>query len=306
MKSYKEIGLLARKLLYLICKKLKFRRKFMKYNDETMDAYLKDLNRIPLLTAEEEKDLAQKAASGSKSAKNKLVSANLRFVVAIAKTYQGRGFELMDLISEGNLGLISAVDHFDVSKGYKFISYAVWWIRQSIQKALSDKSRAIRLPMNKVSEIYQIEKARSLVETDKAEEEQVREIAKILGMKTSYVRDLINLNKDMLSLDAPLDSEKSEAVFGDMFKDEINPTPEQEALDSALKNDVDTTLKTLKPKAERVIRMRYGLGGYKAMSLKEIGDACGLTKERIRQIEKGAVQMLQSPSRRRRLEAYVA
>ena len=278
----------------------------MKYNDETMDAYLKDLNRIPLLTAEEEKDLAQKAAAGSKSAKNKLVSANLRFVVAIAKTYQGRGFELMDLISEGNLGLIAAVDHFDVSKGYKFISYAVWWIRQSIQKALSDKSRAIRLPMNKVSEIYQIEKARSLVETDKAEEEQVREIAKILGMKTSYVRDLINLNKDMLSLDAPVDSDKSETAFGDMFKDEINPTPEQEALDSALKNDVDTTLKTLKPKAERVIRMRYGIGGYKAMSLKEIGDACGLTKERIRQIEKGAVQMLQSPSRKRRLEAYVA
>lgn len=278
----------------------------MKYNDETMDAYLKDLNRIPLLTAEEEKDLAQKAAAGSKSAKNKLVSANLRFVVAIAKTYQGRGFELMDLISEGNLGLIAAVDHFDVSKGYKFISYAVWWIRQSIQKALSDKSRAIRLPMNKVSEIYQIEKARSLVETDKAEEEQVREIAKILGMKPSYVRDLINLNKDMLSLDAPVDSDKSETAFGDMFKDEINPTPEQEALDSALKNDVDTTLKTLKPKAERVIRMRYGIGGYKAMSLKEIGDACGLTKERIRQIEKGAVQMLQSPSRKRRLEAYVA
>ena len=278
----------------------------MKYNDETMEAYLKDLNRIPLLTAEEEKDLAQKAAAGSKSAKNKLVNANLRFVVAIAKTYQGRGFELMDLISEGNLGLIAAADHFDVSKGYKFISYAVWWIRQSIQKALSDKSRAIRLPMNKVSEIYQIEKARSLVENDKAEEEQIREIAKILGMKPAYVRDLVNLNKDLISLDAPLSDDKGSAVFGDTFKDEINPTPEQMAMETALKNDVDSTLKTLKPKAERVIRMRYGIGGYKAMSLKEIGDECGLTKERIRQIEKGAVQMLQAPSRKRRLEAYVA
>ncbi len=278
----------------------------MKYNDETMDAYLKDLNRIPLLTADEEKDLAVKAAAGSKAAKNKLVNANLRFVVAIAKTYQNRGFELMDLISEGNIGLMAAVDHFDVSKGYKFISYAVWWIRQSIQKALSDRSRAIRLPSNKVNELYQIEKARTLVESDKAEEEQTREIAKILGMKTSYVRDLLNFNRDMISLDAPIDAEKGGAVFGDTFRDEINPTPEQEALTSALKRDVDRALKTLKPKAERVLRMRYGLNGYKPMSLKEIGDECGLTKERIRQIEKTAVQTLQSPSRRRRLEAYVA
>ena len=278
----------------------------MKYNDETMDAYLKDLNRIPLLTADEEKDLAVKAAAGSKAAKNKLINANLRFVVAIAKTYQNRGFELMDLINEGNIGLIAAVDHFDVSKGYKFISYAVWWIRQSIQKALSDRSRAIRLPSNKVNELYQIEKARTLVESDKAEEEQTKEIAKILGMKTSYVRDLLNFNRDMISLDAPIDAEKGGAVFGDTFRDEINPTPEQEALTSALKRDVDGALKTLKPKAERVLRMRYGLNGYKPMSLKEIGDECGLTKERIRQIEKSAVQTLQSPSRRRRLEAYVA
>lgn len=278
----------------------------MKFDDEMMDLYLKDINRIPLLTAEEEKKLAVEARNGSKSAKNKLVNANLRFVVAIAKTYQGRGFELMDLISEGNLGLMTAVDHFDVSKGYKFISYAVWWIRQSIQKAIYDRSRAIRLPMNKVNELYQIEKARTMVETDMAEDEQITEIAKILGMEASYVRNLLNFNRDMLSLDAPIDSTKSDAVMGDIYKDEINPTPEQVAMEDALKNDVDGALKTLKPKAERVLRMRYGLGGYKAMSLKEIGDACGLTKERIRQIEKGAVQMLQSPSRRRRLEAYVA
>ena len=278
----------------------------MKFDDEMMDLYLEDINRIPLLTAEEEKKLAVEARNGSKSAKNKLVNANLRFVVAIAKTYQGRGFELMDLISEGNLGLMTAVDHFDVSKGYKFISYAVWWIRQSIQKAIYDRSRAIRLPMNKVNELYQIEKARTMVETDMAEDEQITEIAKILGMEAGYVRNLLNFNRDMLSLDAPIDATKSDAVMGDIYKDEINPTPEQAAMESALKHDVDGALKTLKPKAERVLRMRYGLGGYKAMSLKEIGDACGLTKERIRQIEKGAVQMLQSPSRRRRLEAYVA
>ena len=278
----------------------------MKYDDETITAYMKDLSRIPLLTAEEEKELAIKAAAGSRSARNKLVNANLRFVIAIAKTYQNRGFELADLISEGNIGLMTAVDHFDVSKGYKFISYAVWWIRQSIQKALSDRSRPIRLPMNKVNDLYQIEKARSLVENDKAEEEQVKEIAKILGMKDSYVRDLLNFNRDMISLDAPVDSTKSEAVFGDTFKDEINPSPEQSVISAALKSDVDDALKTLKPKAERVIRMRYGLNGYKPMSLKEIGDKCGLTKERIRQIEISAVQTLRSPSRKRRLEAYVA
>ena len=150
------------------------------------------------------------------------------------------------------------------------------------------------------------EKSPDNLETDKTEEEQTREIAKMLGMKVSYVRELLNFNRDMISLDAPIDATKSETAVGDAFKDDINPTPEQQALTSALKSDVETTLKTLKPKAERVLRMRYGIGGYKAMSLKEIGDACGLTKERIRQIEKGAVQMLQSPSRRRRLEAYVA
>ena len=278
----------------------------MKFDDETIAAYMKDLSRIPLLTAEEEKELAIKAASGSRSARNKLVNANLRFVIAIAKTYQNRGFELADLISEGNIGLMTAVDHFDVSKGYKFISYAVWWIRQSIQKALSDRSRAIRLPMNKVNELYQIEKARTLVENDKAEDEQVKEIARILGMKSSYVRELLNFNRDMISLDAPVDSEKSETVFADTFKDEINPTPEQNAISAALKNDVDIALKTLKPKAERVMRMRYGLNGYKPMSLKEIGEQCGLTKERIRQIELSAVQTLKTPSRKRYLEAYVA
>lgn len=278
----------------------------MKYDDETITAYMKDLSRIPLLTAEEEKEVALKAAEGSRAAKNKLVTSNLRFVVAIAKTYQGNGFELADLISEGNLGLMSAVEHYDVTKGYKFISYAVWWIRQSIQKALSDRSRAIRLPMNKVNEIHQIEKARSMVESDKFESEQITEIAKILGMKASYVRELLNFNQDMVSLDAPIDEKRSNASFGEIYCDEINPTPEQEALAKALKTDVDSALRTLKPKAERVMRMRYGIGGYKAMSLKEIGDECGLTKERIRQIEKGAVQTLQSPSRRRRLEAYVA
>lgn len=278
----------------------------MKYEDETITAYMEDLSRIPLLTADEERDLAQKAARGSKAAKNRLVSANLRFVIAVARTYQNLGLDLADLISEGNIGLMSAVDHFDVSKGYKFISYAVWWIRQSIQKALSETGRAIRLPSNKVNELCRIEKARSLLEPDRAEEEQTREIARILGMKPSYVRELLNLGRDPLSMDAPTGESGNGVPLGELFQDEVNPTPEQAAFADALKTEVNVALKTLKPKSENVIRMRYGLNGYRPMTLKEIGDACGLTKEGVRQIEVSAKQTLSRPSLRRRLESYVA
>lgn len=279
----------------------------MKYEDETLTAYLNDIKKIPLLTAEEEKELAIKAKNGSKAAKDKLVTANLRFVLTIAKTYQGRGLELADLVSEGNIGLMSAIDHFDVEKGYKFISYAVWWIRQSINKALSDKSRAIRLPMNRVNELVQIEKAKSMVSKSNPEEIQNQEIAEILGMPVSHVRDMLNFNKDLISLDAMVDSQESDgASFGDFIQDEVNETPEQMAMAAALSEDIDSALKTLKPTAQKVIQLRYGLNGGKQMSLKEVGEIVGLTKERIRQIEKTAVQTLRLPSRRMRLESYVA
>ncbi|MBQ0051954.1 MAG: RNA polymerase sigma factor RpoD/SigA [Treponema sp.] len=278
----------------------------MKYDDETIAIYLKDINRFPLLTPEEEKELAVKAAEGSVSAKNKLVNSNLRFVITIAKSYQNRGIELADLISEGNIGLMTAVDHFDVTKGYKFISYAVWWIRQSIQKALCDKSRSIRLPMNKVGELVQIEKARTLVDSDKAEEQQIKEIAEILGMNRSYVRELLNFNKGTVSLDSPLDEVENGVCLGDMYSDDVNASPEEYAISEAMKEDLNAAVESLKPTAAKVLKMRYGLNGNKPMSLAEIGSECGLTKERIRQIELGAVKTLQLPSRKRRLESYVA
>ena len=279
----------------------------MKNEDETITLYMNDLKKIPLLTPEEEKDLAEKAAKGSAAAKNKLVKSNLRFVITIAKTYQGHGLDLADLISEGNLGLINAVDHFDVTKGYRFISYAVWWIRQSIQKALCDKSRAIRLPMNKVNELAQIQKAKAIVGNDKAEEQQIAEIAMMLNMSEEKVRNMLNLDKEVISLDAPIDTSSSDGdSFGATFKDEENAGPEERAIAKAMKADVESAVNTLKPTAQKVLRMRYGLNGGKPMSLSEVGAVVGLTKERIRQIEKGAVQTLQLPSRRQKLESYVA
>ena len=279
----------------------------MKNEDETITLYMNDLKKIPLFTPEEEKDLAEKAAKGSAAAKNKLVKSNLRFVITIAKTYQGHGLDLADLISEGNLGLINAVDHFDVTKGYRFISYAVWWIRQSIQKALCDKSRAIRLPMNKVNELAQIQKAKAIVGNDKAEEQQIAEIAMMLNMSEEKVRNMLNLDKEVISLDAPIDTSSSDGdSFGATFKDEENAGPEERAIAKAMKADVESAVNTLKPTAQKVLRMRYGLNGGKPMSLSEVGAVVGLTKERIRQIEKGAVQTLQLPSRRQKLESYVA
>ena len=279
----------------------------MKHDDETISFYLNDIKNIPLLTQDEEKKLAEEAVKGSLEAKNKLVKSNLRFVITIAKSYQGRGLELSDLISEGNIGLMTAVDHFDVSKGYRFISYAVWWIRQSIQKALCDKSRAIRLPMNKVSELAQVQKAKAIVGSDKAEAQQISEMAAILSMSEEKVRDMLKLDKDIISLDAPIDNDaKDSDSFGAGFKDEINAGPEERAIESAMKSDVASAVNTLKPTAQKVLRMRYGLNGLKPMSLSEVGAVVGLTKERIRQIEKGAIQTLQLPSKKRRLEAYVA
>lgn len=269
--------------------------------------YLKQINKIPLLSSEEENELLEKAANGDKQAKNKIVEANLRFVVKIAKEYMNRGFEFEDLIDEGNAGLMIAVDHFKPSMGVHFITYAVWWIRQSISKAISEKSRSIRLPQNRANDVAQIEKARHFIGTDKNEDEQIREIAKVLNLDAMLVRELININRDMKSLDAPVgDYNGDSASFGDFIADNKNATPESQVLNNAMHDDIESVLSSLKPKEERVLRLRYGLNGNKPMSLKEVGDVCGLTKERIRQIEKRAILNLRLPSRSRRLEAYVA
>ena len=279
----------------------------MTHNDNILALYLKDINKIPMLSHEEQSELADKAQKGDKKAQDKLVNANLRFVVNVAKKYQNHGLDLTDLISEGNLGLLTAVEKFDSSKGYHFISYAVWWIRQSILKAICEKSRPIRLPLNRANELVQIEHAKKVLGHKKTEQQEYEEIGKMLNMEPSHVREMINISRDMISLDAGInDGENNHAKIGDFFEDDTYDRPEEKAIDHAMKNDINNIVDSLKPNEAKIIRMRFGLNGYKPMSLKEVGEICDLTKERIRQIEKNAIVRLQHPTRSRKLEAYVA
>ena len=277
-------------------------------NDENiLSMYLKDINKVSLLSREEETDLALKAKAGDKAAKDKIVNANLRFVVNVAKKYQNHGLDLPDLISEGNIGLLTAVDRFDVSKGYHFISYAVWWIRQAILKAICEKSRAIRLPLNRANELVQIEHARKLMAGDKTEEQEFAEVARMLKMEKQHVREMVNISRDMISLDAQIaSSDNDRTSVSDFIEDERYDNPDEEAISNAMKRDIGKVLNTLKPNEAKVLSLRYGLNGTRPMSLKEVGDTCNLTKERIRQIEKHAIVRMRHPRRMQRLEAYIA
>ena len=279
----------------------------MSGNDNVLALYLKDINKIPLLTREEENDLAIKAARGDEKAKHKIVNANLRFVVNVAKKYQNRGLDLTDLISEGNIGLLTAIERFDVTKGYHFISYAVWWIRQAILKAICEKSRPIRLPLNRANELVQIEKARKTLTGNKSEEEEIAEVAGMLNMDSAHVRDIIRISRDMVSLDSALrPADADSATIGEFLEDDQYENPEQSAINMTMREDIDSVLDSLSEKEAEVLRYRYGLNGSSSMSLKEVGDVFNLTKERIRQIEKKALRRLQHPQRMSRLEAYVA
>lgn len=272
-----------------------------------LELYLRDINKVPLLTREEETSLAIEAAKGNKAAKNKIVNANLRFVVNIAKKYQNHGLDLTDLISEGNIGLLVAIDKFDVTKGYHFISYAVWWIRQSILKAICEKSRSIRLPLNRANELVRIEHARKSIVGNKTIEQELTEVAEMLNMDKDHVREMINISREMISLDAELNTpENDKTSVGDFIEDTQSEKPEDKVVNDSLKEEINNVLHTLKPNEENVLRLRFGLNGEKPMSLKEVGDVCNLTKERIRQIEKHAILRMQHVTRARRLESYVS
>ncbi len=275
-------------------------------DSNVLSIYLKEINKVPLLTRELEDKYAREAAMGQKFAKDMLVKSNLRFVVNVAKRYQNQGIPLSDLISEGNIGLINAIERYDVDKGYHFISYAVWWIRQAILKAICEKSRMIRLPLNRANELVQIEKARKYVSAGLSEDSEIDEIAKMLDMDASHVADLVNISRDLVSLETPVFDERDSSVLGDFVENSNYKSPDDYVVEESLKNDINGVLQTLTDKESEVVQYRFGLNGRRAMSLKEIGDRFHLTKERIRQIEKAALKRLSVPGRAEVLEGYVA
>lgn len=256
--------------------------------DNLLALYLKDINKVSLLTRGEEESLAREAVQGNAAAKERLVRANLRFVVNVAKKYQHRGLPLEDLISEGNIGLMRAIDRFDVEKGYHFISYAVWWVRQAILSALSEKSRTIRLPTNRALELANIQRREG-------------EKAPITGSAAN----LLNISREPLSLDAPSGPDDDSAPFGETVEDTSAPRQEELAIESCLRDEINEVLGSLARKESEIIQYRFGLNGRKPLSLRELGTRFRLTKERIRQIEKKAIRQLQSSARSMMLRAYM-
>ncbi len=280
----------------------------MEEDKDVLSIYLKEINRIPLLSHEQEYDLAVRAQRGDEKAREKLINSNLRFVVAVAKKYQGQGLPLEDLIDEGNIGLLIAMDKFEPDKGYHFISYAVWWIRQSIMKAICEKSRAVRLPLNRANELIQIQKAqKSLIHETGSSDVSIEEIAKAAGLDKTLVNELLSISRETVSFDTPVSNgnESSTTKLGDFIEDE-GYGPEELAMQKCLKEDINAVLDTLSDKEKEIIILRFGLNNNAPMSLKEIGELYNLTKERIRQIEKRALERLKQPSRARILESYTA
>jgi RNA polymerase primary sigma factor len=275
-------------------------------DDNSLSIYLKEINKVPLLSREEEEMYARRAADGDPVAKNKLINANLRFVVNVAKKYQNQGLPLADLISEGNIGLMNAIERFDVNKGYHFISYAVWWIRQAILKAICEKSRMIRLPLNRANELVQIEKVRKELQIGSRGESEIDEIARQLDMDRDHVAELLNISRDLVSLDTPIYDEKDSSLLSDFVEDKGQKAPEETVVDRSLKEEINQVLSTLSKKEADIIQYRFGLNGKRPMSLKEIGTRYKLTKERIRQIEKKALKRLQHPSRSHSLRSYIS
>ncbi len=268
-----------------------------------INTYINEINRIPLLTRDEEMELALRAKKGDETARKKLLEANSRFVVSIAKKYQNRGLPLADLISEGNIGLITALEKFEPETGNHFISYAVWWIRQSILKAIGDKSRMIRLPMNKNTDFLQVQGAKARLEAA-GDDVSLDDIARECSMSAEDVKELLSYAGNVTSLDSPL-TEGEGSTFGDFIESPM-PGPEAQVIEKSLSESIDRILDSLSERERNVIIRRYGLHDTKPLSLKEVGDIYGLTKERIRQIEKKVLDSMRQDSEIRELKAYIA
>jgi RNA polymerase primary sigma factor len=278
----------------------------MNDDNHLLHLYLREINRYPLLSREEEALLIRRAVNGDQIAKEKLIRSNLRFVVAVAKRYRTRDIPFLDLINEGNIGLLKAVEHFDMDKGYHFISYAGFWVRQSILKALSETSRLIRLPWNRANELVHIERKRREIQGESSKAEELHRIAEELGMSHDHVSRLLQVAQEPLSLDSPVQGDREYSQLGELVCDPKGENPEEAVVSQSLSEHIHRLLQTLPSKEAEILALRYGLNGEKCLSLREIGRRFQLSRERIRQIEKKAIKKLRAPSCRRLLQAYVA
>ncbi|MBE6609419.1 MAG: RNA polymerase sigma factor RpoD [Ruminococcaceae bacterium] len=272
--------------------------------DDPVRMYLKEIGRVPLLKMDEELELAEKMGKGDDKAKQRLVEANLRLVVSIAKRYVGKGMFFLDLIQEGNLGLMKAVDKFDYQKGYKFSTYATWWIRQAITRAIADQARTIRIPVHMVETIHKVSRASRQLLQENGREPTAEEIAKTLGMSPEKVREIMKVAQDPVSLETPI-GEEEDSHLGDFIPDDDSPAPAEAASQSMLREQLIEVLRTLTPREEQVLTLRFGLEDGRPRTLEEVGRVFNITRERIRQIEAKALRKLRHPSRSKRLKDYL-
>ena len=272
--------------------------------DDPVRMYLKEIGKIPLLTPERESYLAEQIAVGDKAAKDELIEANLRLVVSIAKRHVGKGMYFLDLIQEGNLGLIKAVEKFDYSKGYKFSTYATWWIRQAITRAIADQARTIRIPVHMVETIHKVSRTMRQLLQEFGREPTTDEIAESLGMTADKVREIMKIAQDPVSLETPI-GEEEDSHLGDFVEDSDSPAPSETASFSLLREQLCNILHTLTPREEQVIKLRFGLEDGRPRTLEEVGKKFDITRERIRQIEAKALRKLRHPSRSKTLKDYL-
>ena len=272
--------------------------------DDPVKVYLKEIGRVPLLTSEEEVDLARRMGEGDPGARKRLSEANLRLVVSIAKRYVGRGMQFLDLIQEGNLGLIKAVEKFDYTKGYKFSTYATWWIRQAITRAIADQARTIRIPVHMVETINKVVRVERQLLQELGRQPQAEEIAELMGMSVDKVREIMKVAQEPVSLETPI-GEEEDSHLGDFIPDEDAPAPADAASHTLLKEQLGDVLKTLTTREEKVLRLRFGLDDGRPRTLEEVGKEFNVTRERIRQIEAKALRKLRHPSRSKKLKDFL-
>ena len=285
-------------------RQLKITKQVTNRETASLDKYLQEIGKVDLITAEEEVELAQKIKAGDQIALEKLAKANLRFVVSVAKQYQNQGLTLPDLINEGNLGLMKAAQRFDETRGFKFISYAVWWIRQSILQALAEQSRIVRLPLNKIGSINKINKTYAFLEQAHERAPSAEEIAKELDMTVNDVKESLKNSGRHVSMDAPL-VEGEDSNLYDVLNSGESPNPDKTLLHESLRTEIERALETLTPREADVVRLYFGLGNQHSMTLEEIGETFDLTRERVRQIKEKAIRRLKHTSRSKILKTYL-